>query len=150
MKKLNPDIPKMQTKRTQRLDFKVNLFSSLKRSIWTTFFLRGLRQGTKQSRYHSIFAFWYEGWRHKYMLGSVTILRTKFLGYYIWHWIKYLEMKVFSDPYFPVYGQNRIRIGYDSVHKRKNTDQRKSSFRDISCTVKAKNFVRSSTLIRRW
>ena len=33
MKKLNPDIPKMQTKQTQRLDFKVNLFSSLKRSI---------------------------------------------------------------------------------------------------------------------
>ena len=39
---------------------------------------------------------------------------------------------------------------YDSVHTRENTDQRKPTFRDISRTVKVKNFIRSSTLIRRW
>ena len=39
------------------------------------------------------------------MLRSVTRLRKKLLGYYIWHRVKYLEMRVFSDPYFPIYGR---------------------------------------------
>ena len=55
------------------------------------------------------------------------------------------EIRAFSDSSFPLYGQNRIRIfpvfgqillfcpntgkyGYDSIHIRENTNQRKSVF----------------------
>ena len=48
-------------------------------------------------------------------------------------------MRAFSDPYFPVYGQNRIvntgKYRYDSVHILEITDQRKPLFRHISCSV---------------
>ena len=48
-------------------------------------------------------------------------------------------MRAFSDPYFPVYGQNRIvntgKYGYDFVHILEITDQRKPLFRHISCNV---------------
>ena len=57
----------MQTKASSKtgVSFKVNLFSSLKKSIWTAVFLCGLRHGGKQSHSNSIFAFWCEGWRYK-------------------------------------------------------------------------------------
>ena len=62
---------------------------------------------------------------------------------------KYAEIRAFSDPHFPAYGQNCTRIfpyldrisdpleitekyGYDSAHIRENTDQRKPVFRHIS------------------
>ena len=65
-------------------------------------------------------------------------------------------MQAFSDPYFPVYGHNRIRfiwtqsypiiVSYrivsDSVHTRKKTDQRKPTFRDTSRTVKKKELYK--------
>ena len=44
------------------------------------------------------------------------------------HCVKYPEIQAFFDPYFPVYGQNRIRIFQyldrirDSVQMRENTD----------------------------
>ena len=73
-------------------------------------------------------------------------IKKKILGLlYLTHCVKYPEMQAFSDPFLPVYGQN-----CDSVHTRKNTDQKKPIFRDTSRTVKVKNFIRSSTLIRRW
>ena len=52
----------MQTEASSKtgVSFKFNLFSSLKKSIWAVLFLRGLRQGAKQYRSQSIFAFWYE------------------------------------------------------------------------------------------
>ena len=37
-------------------------------------------------------------------------IEKKLLGHYIWHCVKYLEMQASSDPNFPVYGQNRIRL----------------------------------------
>ena len=40
-------------------------------------------------------------------------------------WVKYVEIRTFSCPCFPGYGQNRIRIFpyiCDSVHIRENTD----------------------------
>ena len=46
--------------------------------------------------------------------------------------MKYAEIRASSDPLFPVYGQNRIRIfpylRYDSVHIRENTDQESPHF----------------------
>ena len=54
------------------------------------------------------------------------------------HCAKYAEIRAFSDLYFPVYGQKRIRIFShmarigdirDFADIRKNTDQRTSVFR---------------------
>ena len=42
------------------------------------------------------------------MLWGVTRLSKKYFGYCIWHCVKYPEIPTFSDPYFPVNGQNRI------------------------------------------
>ena len=50
--------------------------------------------------------------------------------------MKFAEIRASSDPLFPVYGQNSIRIfpylRYDSAHIREDTDQRKRAFRHIS------------------
>ena len=53
--------------------------------------------------------------------------------------MKYPEMTTFSDLYFSVYGQNRIRFVFDSVHTQENTDQRKPSFQDTLSNVKSIN-----------
>ena len=63
MQRLNADIPKNINEASSKpgLSFKVNLFSFLKKSIWAVLFIRGWRQGVKQSRSHGIFTFWYGG-----------------------------------------------------------------------------------------
>ena len=61
------------------------------------------------------------------------------LGYYttVNHFERYVEIRAFSDPFFPVFGQNQRfcrntrKYGYPSVHKRRNTDHRKPVFRHI-------------------
>ena len=65
------------------------------------------------------------------LLGIIQLLLS--------HLVKYAGMRAFYDPYFPVYGQNRIvntgKYGYDSVHILEITDQRKPLFRHISCSI---------------
>ena len=59
MKKLKLISEKMQTKANSKtgVSFKVNLFSSFKKSIWTVFFLRGLRQGRPNNLIPAAFLF---------------------------------------------------------------------------------------------
>ena len=65
------------------------------------------------------------------------------------------NVRAFSDPYFPISAQNRIRIspypylyipnrrkyGYDYVHIRQNTDHGKPVFRHISHSERTKSSV---------
>ena len=55
--------------------------------------------------------------------------------------MEYAEIQAFPDLHFPVFGQNlgfclnTGKYGYDSIHIRENTDQRKAVFPHISRSV---------------
>ena len=77
--------------------------------------------------------FWFLIKENQVLLVSIELLFS--------YCVKYVEIRAFSDLYFPVCGQNRIFISLylhrisDSVQIRENTDQRKPLFCHISCSI---------------
>ena len=64
-----------------------------------------------------------------------TFLNCSFINI---HCVKYAQVLVFCDSYFPVFGQNRSKC-LNSVQKRESMDQGKPEFGRISCSERNTN-----------